>query len=143
VIVFDASIAVKWFLDEAGSPEAKDLLTQYIRKIIVPDIFLVEVVSTLVRQANIDKSVHASSKLCIARFSHMFEMESLRAVPIHLNQIERASNLAINLGHPLKDCIYLVLAMEFGCELVTADARFAAKAKGVWDRVRVLGVVDN
>jgi predicted nucleic acid-binding protein len=139
VIVFDASIAVKWFLDEAGSLEAKDLLTQYIRKIIVPDIFLVEVVSTLVRQANIDKSAHASSKSCIARFSNMFEMESLRAVPIHLAQIERASNLAINLGHPLKDCIYLALAMEFGCELVTADARFAAKAKGVWDRVRVLG----
>jgi predicted nucleic acid-binding protein len=50
----------------------------------------------------------------------------------------RATNLAIDLGHPLKDCIYLALAMELGCDLVTADARFAAKAREVWAGVRVL-----
>jgi predicted nucleic acid-binding protein len=47
--------------------------------------------------------------------------------------------LAIDIGHPLKDCVYLVLAMELDCELVTCDARFAKKAKSVWGRVRVLG----
>jgi predicted nucleic acid-binding protein len=45
----------------------------------------------------------------------------------------------MNLGHPLKDCIYLALAMEMSCDLITCDARFAEKAKGAWARVRVLG----
>ena len=54
-------------------------------------------------------------------------------------KIASSAGQAIDLGHPLKDCIYLALAMELGCELVTCDARFAAKAKGVWAGVRVLG----
>ena len=35
-----------------------------------------------------------------------------------------AADLAMRLGHPLKDCIYLVLADRLGCTVVTADARF-------------------
>jgi predicted nucleic acid-binding protein len=50
-----------------------------------------------------------------------------------------AASTAIDIGHPLKDCIYLILAMELDCELMTCDARFAKKARDVWDRVRVLG----
>ena len=53
--------------------------------------------------------------------------------------IVKAANLAIDIGHPLKDCIYLALAMELGCPLVTCDTKFATKAHEVYAGVQVLG----
>ena len=50
-----------------------------------------------------------------------------------------AAHLAIDLGHPLKDCIYLALAMELGRPLITSDAMFAAKARNIYPAVQVLG----
>jgi predicted nucleic acid-binding protein len=139
VTIVDASIGVKWFLDEAGSPDAKQLLVSLVRKIVVPDIFPIEVVSALVRNANIDKAARPVSEASIKRFSHIFETDSIRAVRLNMHHVERASGFAMDIGHPLKDCLYLALAMELGCPLITADARFAEKAKRVYDGVRVLG----
>jgi predicted nucleic acid-binding protein len=51
----------------------------------------------------------------------------------------QAAALALDLGHPLKDCVYLAMAMELGCDLVTCDARFAEKACEAWAGVRLLG----
>ena len=35
--------------------------------------------------------------------------------------VRRATRLAVRLDHSVYDCIYLALAMEEGCQLVTAD----------------------
>lgn len=50
----------------------------------------------------------------------------------------QASDVALRLGHPFVDCIYLALAVELHCDLVTADRAFFAKAAGEFDRVRLL-----
>jgi predicted nucleic acid-binding protein len=138
VIVVDASLAVKWFLPERGAEAAAALLLEQ-GEIIGPDMLAVEVHATLVRGANMVKSNRLEAEAAILRFQTMIdsgEVTLMRSLP---NQIERAATLALNLGHPLKDCIYLALAMELGCDLITCDERFAAKAKEVWDQVRVLG----
>ena len=139
VTVIDASVAVKWFLPEAESSVARDLLVTLAGAIIVPDIFLFEVTGALVRQANMTKSERQTMERHIDRLSDLFAHESLRAERLHHNQTAQAAKLAIDIGHPLKDCIYLTLAMELGCPLVTADAKFGAKARGVYGDVRVLG----
>lgn len=139
MIVIDASVAVKWFVEEHDSDLAKQLLVDEQGNLYIPDIFVVEVSATLVREANTNK---ADGSIFRGRLYHliaMIDQQSLRLERTPPNQIMDAGNLAIDLGHPLKDCIYLALAMELGCELVTCDARFAAKAAGVWNRVRVLG----
>lgn len=38
--------------------------------------------------------------------------------------VERAGWLAINLGHPIQDCVYLALAHQLDCPLATADVKF-------------------
>ena len=139
MIVVDASLAVKWYLDEPLADQADAELVDHLGKISVPDIFISEVVGVLVRRANIDKSKRHNSEESIARLTALFENAGIGAVRSSPQSIANGANLALDLGHPLKDCIYLALAMELGCELVTCDARFAEKAKGVWAGVRVLG----
>lgn len=138
MIVVDASLAVKWFLPEVGADVAAlVLLSDDV--IVGPDMLAVEVHATLVRGANMVKENRQVAESAITRFQDMIEANDVQLMRSTPRQIERSANLAIELGHPLKDCIYLAQAMELDCELVTCDARFAAKAKGVWDRVRVLG----
>jgi predicted nucleic acid-binding protein len=139
VTVVDASVAVKWYVIEPFTDLAIAFYAENQGALIAPDIFTVEVVAALVRRANIEKSFQPDSQKSIGNFLQLLESGLVQARPISLKQAATAAGLAINIGHPLKDCIYLMLAMEMGCELVTCDARFSEKAKGVWDRVRVLG----
>jgi predicted nucleic acid-binding protein len=139
VIVADASLALKWYLDEALSDEADHWFTEHEGQLCVPHVFLIEVTGALVRRANIDKALRSESEASIRRFVALFDEQLIRVENIGPQQMAKTANLALDLGHPLKDCIYLALAMELECDLVTCDAKFAAKAAEVWDRVRVLG----
>lgn len=61
----------------------------------------------------------------------LWRMTSLRVL--------RSSRLAMSLGHPVKDCVYLDLAMELDCPLITCDAKFVEKARQIYEPVRMLG----
>ncbi|GGB93752.1 hypothetical protein GCM10011494_10240 [Novosphingobium endophyticum] len=139
MIVIDASVAVKWYANEALSEDADDIFTANQSAIIVPDIFVTEVMSALVRRANIDKAVRSETEASIGNLADLFAAGMLHAHRIEPPQMSQAAGLAMDLGHPLKDCIYLALAMERECPLITADAKFAAKAREVWEAVQTLG----
>ena len=139
MIVVDASLAVKWYIRESLSLESLALFLEHEGDITVPDIFVAEVMGALVRRANIDKTLRPESEISLRRFAATFDEQAMEAQRPDAVNMSHAANLALDLGHPLRDCIYLALAMALGCDLVTCDARFAAKAKGVWAGVRVLG----
>ena len=139
VIVLDASVAVKWYARESLTSDSLDLLQDMHGNIVVPDIFLSEVIGALVRNANIEKALRNDSIESISRFASLFANGWVHVERTDPRKMEQASILALDLGHALKDCIYLALAMELGCDLVTCDARFASKAKRVWAGVRMLG----
>ena len=139
VIVVDASLAVKWYLAEANSNEARAAFERHAGNIVAPDIILTEVIGSMVRRANMNKMERAGSEASIAKFIALISEGFVAVLQMSPTQMGHAASLAIDLGHPLKDCIYLALAMELDCDLITCDARFAEKAKGVWARVRVWG----
>lgn len=139
MIVLDASVAVQWFVAETGSAQARQLLNDRQGSIAIPDIFVVEVAATLVREANANKADGDYYRGVLGQLLILIERGALHLHPMPPDQIVAAGHLAIDLGHPLKDCIYLALAMALDGELITADARFAAKARGVYPMVRVLG----
>jgi predicted nucleic acid-binding protein len=139
MIIVDASLAAKWIFWEADSEQALDFWNVNAGDLGAPDLIAVEVAAAAVRRANLEKLLADDMKEALAAWGRILSGSSLRQFRMTTSRILSASGLAISIGHPLKDCVYLVLAMELDCELVTCDARFAKKAKDVWDRVRVFG----
>ena len=139
MIVVDASLVVKLFRQEPNSDLAEQTYAEYRGQVAAPDLLAVEVTSALVRNANMAKPTRPYIEIALAEFRQVLRDETIFFHRLSAQQLAVAAQHALDLGHPIKDCIYLALAMELGCDLVTCDARFAAKAKGVWAGVRVLG----
>lgn len=136
--VIDASVAVKWFVEEPASEQARALLAKMQGHLHVPDIFVVEVSSALVRNANSVKATQDYYRGALWRLLDLIDQQALLVERTSAGDVVEAASLALDLGHPLKDCIYLALAMKMGCELLTCDLRFADKARGTWSKIRVL-----
>jgi predicted nucleic acid-binding protein len=139
VIVVDASIMAKLYRDEPGSEEAQALIAAKAGQMLAPDIFAIEVAGVIVRDANSDKLAIALQREKLVHLELLLASPVLQLVGTRSADIVNAAKLAIELGHPLKDCLYLALAIDRNCDLLTADARFAARARNVWNQVQVLG----
>lgn len=132
-IVVDASVALKWVLDEPGK-EAADALRD--DELIAPVLWMAEAANALWRSVRVgqlerDEADDFLSELMNAPIAS-FAMQP---------HIERALRLATEVNHPVYDCIYLALAMHHDTHVVTADRRFVAIAErpGFAGRVRLLG----
>ena len=139
MIVVDASLVVKLFREEAHSELAERIYSERRGDIAAPDLLAIEVTAALIRNANMAKASRPFVEAALAEFSQVLRAATITLHRSNPQQLGLAAQHALDLGHPLKDCIYLALAMELRCDLVTCDTRFAAKAKGVWTQVRVLG----
>jgi predicted nucleic acid-binding protein len=133
-VVVDASIAFKWLVTEADSEAAVSLLQNH--NIVAPDILLAEcrnAALTHIRRGtiSIEQAKQAEREL------EALQLHTLPSVPF----LTHAFMLALDLGHPIYDCIYLAAAITSDRILVTADGRFAAKVQSspmLADRIKVL-----
>jgi predicted nucleic acid-binding protein len=136
VIIVDASVAVKWLLWEAESDAALDFLQAH--ELAAPELIYLEVASALVRRANIDKALHTAALRSLEKWTIAWSDHAVRNVRVTQRRLFHASRLALQLGTPLKNCIYLAIAMEKACDLATCDVRFRDKALPLYRRVRLL-----
>lgn len=139
MIIIDASIAVKLYRDEAQSDIALALFADHNAAIFAPDIFAVEVMGAMVREANMRFVTEGEFRAKLASFQALLNSPALTLLPTSPGDVAKAALVAADMGHPIRDCIYLVLAMERNCQLVTADTKFALKGREVWGGVKVLG----
>ena len=140
MIVVDASVAAKLYREEAGSVQAEALIATHAGALLAPDIFAVELAGVIVRDANADKATAALQRDKLAHLEAFLAGPAIALVRTAPAEMARAAELAMQLGHPLKDCLYLALAIERDCPLVTADERFAEKARWAYPRIR--GIID-
>lgn len=119
-MVIDTSVMFKWFVayGENGLEQAWDLLTQHRDAdvtLIAPASALVELANTL-RHVGIGAD-DASALLADFERTHvvMFEDTAARA--------RRALGCAFEHRITVYDALFLTLAQEFDCPLVTADRR--------------------
>jgi len=120
MLVIDASIAVKWVVEEEGTPEA--LALRQRTKLIAPDLLVAECANILWKKAARGE-LSKEEAILAAKLLQGAEVELL---PMR-SLFETATSLAIELDHPAYDCIYLALAVENDCPFVTADERFLRK----------------
>lgn len=138
IVVVDASLAAKWMLWEAETRDALRFLYHRDREVCGPDLLFVEVAAAIVKQANIKKGIEADALEGLRKWTIAWGDHIVRSHRVTQRRLYEAGKLAITLGHPLKDCIYLGLAMELSCPLATCDAKFLAKAVSIYPEVKLL-----
>lgn len=115
----DASVVVKWLVDEQESDRARRLLRDE-PDLHVPRLVVSEVANALSRRA---RRGNLEPRGAVAH------MASIRRLPLRWADdpeiAEDAVQLAIELDHAAYDCMYLALARRLGVQLVTADMEFA------------------
>lgn len=115
-IVVDASIALKWVLEEPGSDAAEELLE---RDLAAPSLWLLEAANALWRRTVRKELTPAESEERLA----VLTKAPVASVPLE-QDLPEAMRLALQLNHPVYDCLYLSLAKRLGTYVVTADTRF-------------------
>ena len=132
-LIVDASVAVKWYLPEDGSPQAERILLSD-DTLVAPELVLAEIGNAVWKRI-LKKQVaeHAAPQI-IDRAQSAFDV----LVPL-LEIASTAVEMAVALRHPIYDCFYFALAAREGSPLVTADRRLPSLGNEVGAEVRLLG----
>ncbi len=133
-LIVDASV-VHAMTEDGPLPEtlAKAVFGKDMK---APDLLLVEVSNAIWKIARFTGQPAA---MAIARQTRLLELPI--ALTPDASLLPAAMALALRLPHSVYDCLYLALAVELDCAVLTADRRFAsaaAKAPDLAARVRVL-----
>ena len=139
-LTVDASIVAKWFLTEPQSKEALQLLAPRIR-LHAPDILLVEYANVVWKKVH--RREISDPQPYLEEFARLPETVTLHR---SADFLDHAARLAMDMDHPVYDCLYLACADATTSVLITADHRFAKKAAGssveVWT-IGSAGVADR
>jgi len=119
-LVVDASVAVKWVVPEAGSAAALKLRAW--PSLLAPELIVAECANILWKKVARGALTVGDALLA----AEILEHASLTLYPMR-SLVRSVTRMAIELGHPAYDCIYLALAAREKCPMVTADERLARK----------------
>jgi predicted nucleic acid-binding protein len=118
-LVVDASVAVKWVVQEEGTEAA---LRLRFNDLVAPELILAECANILWKKAERAELTREAALLS----ARLLERSGIEFVSLY-GLSERTVALAIELGHPAYDCAYLALALARRCRMVTADRRLLAR----------------
>ena len=119
-IVIDASVAVKWVVEEDGTTEALALLDG--GSLSAPDLLVPECANILWKKVR-RSELQTDEAIMAAR---LLQRSDVEIVPTR-GLMEEALKLSIDLDHAAYDCVYLSLALEKDWRFVTADGRLERK----------------
>ena len=134
-LVVDASVAVKWFVEENLRQEAR-LLVKQGHELVSADFILIETANIAWKKAlrgEIGKDQARTIVAAIPQYvSTLYPSSEL---------MDRALELAFSLNHPVYDCLYIACAEAIGGVLITADKNLhkAVQDTGFAPLVRYLG----
>ena len=137
-VVVDASLAVKWLVEEDDSDTAHAALQFWVAQDITriaPYLMPFEVANVLHRRV-LRGELNAGDSLRMMALLLESSLELHQPPEIHVRALQLASQLKQNAAY---DAHYLALAESLGCELWTADERFYRAASPSIDNVRWLG----
>ena len=134
--VVDASVAVKWLVEEPDSDAALEL-AESGEELHAPRLMASEVANALWRKARLGQIERADASAALAWAPDM---------PVRWSDDETVSadavRLALALAHPVYDCMYLALAHRIGAVVLTADRRFVTAVASTEHDETVLTIAD-
>lgn len=119
-LIVDTSVALKWVVAEDGSDRAAAFLGG---DLVAPELLLSELGNALwkkVRKREIDVMQATAAFAEIAAW-----LPIVTTIPVSSRGLE----IALTLGHPVYDCLYLALAEATGWKILTADQRLLANCQ--------------
>lgn len=121
-LVVDASIAMKWLVPESLHEEAMALL-EVGSAFLAPDLIVAEVGNALWKKVQRGEITAATAERAVLAVCSGFPVlhRSTAFAP-------RALQIALQLRHPIYDCLYLACAEVAEATMVTEDRRFHAVA---------------
>lgn len=120
-LIIDASVAIKWVVEEEGTDEALALRRQ---KLFAPDLIISECANILWKKVRRNE-LTADEAALAARLLANANIELAPTAPL----LDAALEIALFLEHPAYDCMYLALAERNALKLVTADTRLINRAR--------------
>ena len=126
ILVVDASVVIKWFVEEPLRPQARSLLADR-HEFVAPDLMVAEVTNiawkkTIRGEIQIDQAHSIVRSIVLPPFMSTFvESTALR---------ERAFTLALQWKHPVYDCFYAACAEALSAPLISADEKFLRLVNG-------------
>jgi predicted nucleic acid-binding protein len=120
--IIDASVAVAWVTTEPATPAALRLLRGSV-SLLAPRLMAIESANALWKKSRRgdvggDDVVKALATL------HAVGIQWIDEAPLVLE----ATRLGLDIGHPVYDCLYLVVAQAHGVPLATFDERLRRAA---------------
>ncbi len=94
-----------------------------VSSLFAPDLLVAECANILWKKARRNEMTRQDALLT----ARLLERADVELTPMRA-LLEPAARLTIILDHPAYDCIYLALAENLSCDLVTADQRLSARS---------------
>ena len=120
--IIDANVLVKWVLPEADHVESKSLIDAPV-SLRAPDLIVSECVSIFLKRVMRKELTLEQSGKLLARLHDDYIDTRVRLIPARL-MTDSALEIAALEKVSAYDSIYLALAVQARCRLVTADHRF-------------------
>lgn len=128
--IVDASVALKWTLDEDGSAQARTLIAQ--PGLQAPDFLILECANVLALKVRAGKLDGFAARYALQAIETKARVDLRPSRPY----MDDAHLLAQELGRSAYDCLYLAAAIQASGQMVTADEKLyrAVSAHGVYRR---------
>jgi predicted nucleic acid-binding protein len=121
--VIDASVAAQWYFPERLTAHADALLAGSC-ELLAPDLLYLEIAGLLARRVRLGEIDEEGARAILA---------ALRQVPFEWTPVSAlvpaALSLALSADLRLSDSLYLALALQADCSLVTADRQLYEAAR--------------
>ncbi len=122
-VVVDASVAIKWVVEEHDTQGALAVLEKF--SLSAPDLIISECANILWKKVRRGELVDDEAALA----ANLLQRADVEIVPTK-SLMDVTIRLAVEIDHAAYDCVYLALALANGWSFVTADDRLRRKLTG-------------
>lgn len=126
-VVFDTSVAIKWFFPEKGKTEALKLKDRHLEgkiSLCTRDLFLYEFASAFKNYSTV-KIEEKDFSLA----SQAIQSLKIKLASLEFEELGELFSLSRELNISVYDCAYLLLARSLKAPFYTADKKLYNKAK--------------